>query len=230
MGIHTDTVDLITRRVIERLAERGLAGHTPATPTLMSRPREDRILPIGVSVRHCHLTREHFEQLFGRGRELTERNRLYQETDFAANETLTIVGARLRAIESVRILGPLRKYSQVEVSRTDAVYLGESPDIRESGDVGGTSPITLIGPAGTLRLEEGLILATRHIHLGPAEAAHFGLKTRDRVKVRIRSPKPLIFEGVSIKVTPGHRKEIHLDTDDANAAGVYAGAEAEMFL
>ncbi len=221
-----EAVEIITRRVMERLAGAGLAA--PKTNLLMSRPRSERIVPVGISVRHCHLTSEHFKILFGPDAELTERNRLYQTTDFAANETVTLVGRRMRALENVRILGPLRKYSQVEVSRTDAIALGEDPPIRESGDLAGSSPILIIGPRGSLQLNEGLILATRHIHLSEEESAYFGLKTLDRVDVHITGPKRLIFQDVTIKVYPGHRKELHLDTDDANAACIMCGVEAEM--
>lgn len=220
------SVEIITRRVMERLAREGLAA--PGPNLLLSRPRADRIVPVGISVRHCHVTREHFEILFGKGAELTERNRLYQATDFAANETVTVVGRRMRALENVRILGPLRKYTQVEVSRTDAIYLGEDPPIRESGDLSGSTPVLIIGPKGSLHLNEGLILATRHIHLSEEESAYFGLKTLDRVNVHINGPKPLTFENVTIKVYAGHRKELHLDTDDANAACIMCGVEAEM--
>ena len=143
-------------------------------------------VPIGVSARHIHLSQEHVEILFGKGYQLTKKKEL-MGGQFASNECVTIVGLKLRAIESVRVLGPVRSASQVEISATDAVRLGISAPIRESGNIAGSAPIALVGPKGALYLKEGCIIAMRHVHMSPKDAAEAGVKEGDIVSVTAKN-------------------------------------------
>ncbi|MED5369636.1 MAG: acetate/propionate family kinase [Myxococcota bacterium] len=181
-------------------------------------------IPIGVSARHIHLTQEAVELLFGPGHTLTPRSPLSQPGQFACEEKLTLVGPK-RNIEGVRVLGPVRPKCQVEVSRTDEFFLGIDAPIRASGDVANTPGITLKGPAGTLTLQEGLICAWRHIHMTPADAERYGVKHGDIVDVRIPSDgRDLTFGDVMIRVKDSYKLEMHIDTDEANAAQIERGA------
>lgn len=178
------------------------------------------LIPLGVSTRHVHLTRETFAQLFGVGAELAPLRQLYQPGEFAARQTVTIVGARMRAIHQVRILGPFRRYDQVEMALTDAIQLGIKPPVRNSGDLQGAAPLTLVGPKRSLYLTDCGIIANRHIHMTPDHAALFGVKNGDLCRVKIPGWKSTIYENVLIRVREDRRLQIHLDTDDANAANV----------
>ncbi len=182
-------------------------------------------VPIGVSNRHVHLTREHLDILFGKDYELTKAKDLSQPGQFAANETVTIIGPSLRPIEKVRVLGPLRKASQVEISMTDSYVLKVKPPVRESGNIAGSSPITLVGPKGVVTLSEGCIIANRHIHMSPADAERYGIKDGDTVNVSvIEKGKRTLWYDVQIRVNKDFVLEMHVDTDDANAAGIGNGS------
>lgn len=179
-------------------------------------------VPVGVSARHVHLTQEHVEALFGPGYHLTKRKEL-MGGQFASNETVTIVGLKLRAIENVRVLGPVRKASQVEVSATDAIRLGMKVPVRESGDIGGSAPIAIVGPKGAIYLEEGCIVAMRHIHMSPADARAAGVRDGDFVSVKADNERGAIFDHVKIRVDESFTLEMHIDTDEANAAQIATG-------
>ena len=179
---------------------------------------EERI-PIGISARHVHLTQEHVDELFGKGYQLTKKKEL-MGGQFASNELVTLVGTKLRAIENVRILGPCRKASQVEVSQTDCIKLGVKAPIRESGKIQGSAPIALVGPKGVVYLEEGCIVAKRHIHMSTEDAKRFGVTNGQSVKVRFDTEKGGIMEDVIIRVDPTFTLEMHIDTDEANGLGV----------
>ena len=185
-------------------------------------------VPVGVSARHVHVTQSDLEILYGSGHRLTVKAVLYQPEAFAAVETVTVVGPRLKALEGVRILGPVRSYSQVEIAKTDAVRLGLDPPIRDSGDLVGASPVTLIGPAGSVYLPEGAICAARHIHMNPVQAEGFGVTEYDRLKVRVSGERALVLENVRPKIDPSYVLQIHLDTDDSNAAGLVGGEDLEI--
>ena len=191
------------------------------------RPPDPTEVPIGVSARHCHLTEEGIETLFGKGARLNVYRELFQPGAFAAEEVVSIVGPRLRAIERVRVLGPSRGYNQVELARTDAIYLGLDPPVCDSGDLQGAQPVTFIGPKGSFTTDAA-IRATRHIHLTPKDVQRAGLEGVDRVSVRIQGEKGLVFHHVRLKIAPGQLPEIHLDTDDANAAAVACGDVASI--
>ncbi|MBP3901890.1 MAG: phosphate propanoyltransferase [Blautia sp.] len=180
------------------------------------------MVPIGVSARHIHLTQEHVEALFGPGYHLTKKKDL-MGGQFASNETCTIVGLKLRAIENVRILGPVRKASQVEVSATDAIRLGMKVPVRESGNVKGSAPIAIIGPKGALYLKEGCIVAMRHIHMSPKDAMAAGVKDGDIVSVKADNDRGTIFNHVKIRVDESFTLEMHIDTDEANASQISQG-------
>lgn len=185
---------------------------------------QDHSIPMAVSARHCHISQKDLEILFGTGYQLTKKADLSQPGQFAANETITIAGPR-GSLEKVRILGPARNMTQVEVSRTDSFKLGLKPPLRESGNIEGSSPVTLIGPKGSLYKKEGLIIAQAHIHMNPEDAEGFGVKNGEYVKVEIEGERPISFEKVLIRISPRYRLEMHIDTDEANA-GLIAGKTA----
>ncbi|NBH83118.1 phosphate propanoyltransferase [bacterium C-53] len=176
-------------------------------------------VPVGVSARHIHLTQEDVETLFGAGYHLTKKKEL-MGGQFAANEQCTLVGLKLRAIENVRILGPVRKASQVEISATDARTLGVNAPLRQSGDTAGSAPIALAGPKGVVYLKEGCIVAARHIHMTPAQASSVSLKDGDYVSVRMGNERGAVLDNVKIRVDESFSLEMHIDTDEANACQV----------
>ncbi|MBE6733267.1 MAG: phosphate propanoyltransferase [Ruminococcaceae bacterium] len=188
----------------------------------------DGDIPVGVSNRHIHLTHEHVETLFGKGYQLTPLKDLSQPGQYACKEVLTIVGPSLRPIENVRVLGPERKASQVEISRTDSFTLKVKPPVRESGDIKGSAGVTIIGPKGVVTLDEGCIIANRHIHMSLDEGAAFGLKDGDYVDVEAKGARRTMFYDVQVRVHKDFRLEMHIDTDDANAAGLGNGSKVKL--
>jgi acetate kinase len=187
-----------------------------------------RPIPIAVSARHIHLTRDAVTALFGEGHELTPLKELSQPGQFACEETLTVIGPKNR-LERVRVLGPVRKRNQVEISRTDEFWLGVDAPVRNSGDTAGSPGVVLQGPAGMLTITEGLICAARHIHMAPADAAVFGVADGDVVEVAVDSAgRDLVFGDVLIRVSPDFRLEMHVDTDEANAAELSRAHEGAL--
>ncbi len=200
-----------------------------ATRALLQKsPPNRKPIPIAVSARHIHLTREAMDALFGKGSELEELHPLSQPGQFASKQTLTLVGPKAK-IEDVRVLGPLRRACQIEISRTDEFKLGVDAPVRHSGKVKGSAPITLVGPSGTLKLDEGLICAWRHIHMTPADADEYGVKDGDEVQVAITGgERDLVFGDVLVRVKDSYRLEMHIDTDEANAAELGRSAEGAL--
>ena len=186
-------------------------------------------VPVGISARHIHLTQEDVEKLFGKGYQLTKKKEL-MGGQFASNEQCTIVGLKLRAIENVRILGPVRSKSQVEISATDARTLGVKAPTRQSGDIKGSAPIALVGPKGAIYLEEGCIVAARHIHLCPEDAKAAGVKDNDFVTVRMGNERGALLDNVKIRVHESFTTEMHIDTDEANACQVRQDELAAIIL
>ena len=180
-------------------------------------------IPVGISNRHIHLTREHVETLFGKGYQLQPLKELSQPGQYACKETLTIVGPSLKTIEKVRVLGPERSASQVEISRTDSYLLKVKPPVRESGDIKDSAPIIIIGPCGIVELKEGCIIANRHIHMSEEDGKRFGVKDGDYVTVDANGERRTRFFDVQVRVSKNFRLEMHLDTDDANAAALKNG-------
>lgn len=190
---------------------------------LLNKEDEDGFLvPVGVSARHIHLTQSDVETLFGEGYELTKKKEL-MGGQYASNETVTIVGLKLRAIENVRILGPVRKASQIEISATDALKLGVKAPVRESGDIKGSAPMAVVGPKGVIYLKEGCIIAKRHIHMSPQDAKAAGVTNGQTVSVRTNNERGSIFDQVTVRVDPSYTLEMHIDTDEANAASIKTG-------
>ncbi len=188
------------------------------------------VLSVQASSRHMHVCREDMDILFGPGSELTVDRPLYQEGNFAAKETVTIVGPRSRIISNLRILGPMRKKSQVELAFTDAIMLGFNDlPIRLSGDIAGTPGAVIIGPKGVVELKEGVIRAAIHVHMNPNEAAYFVVKKGDKMKLRIGGEAGLTFDNVHVRIDPTSRLNVHMDTDEANACGLHLTKDFELF-
>lgn len=185
-------------------------------------------VPVGVSNRHIHLSHEDVETLFGKGYTLTPMKELSQPGQYACKETLTVIGPSLRPIEKVRVLGPERKASQVEISATDSYVLKVKPPVRESGSLKGSAGITIVGPMGVVTLKEGCIIANRHIHMSPADGARFGVKDGDYVTVDAIGTRRTRFYDVQVRVNEAFRLEMHIDTDDANAVGLGNGARVKV--
>jgi putative phosphotransacetylase len=184
-------------------------------------------IPVGVSNKHIHLSREDLEALFGKGYELTKMKDLAQPGQYAAKETLCVAGPK-GSFTGIRVLGPVRKESQVEISRTDAYQLGVNPPVRASGDLKDSADICLIGPAGMLVLKSKLIIAKRHVHMTPGEAAAFGVSDGDIVAVTCDSERKCYFCDTLVRSTSASALEFHIDTDEANAAGIKNGMLARI--
>lgn len=185
-------------------------------------------IPVGISNRHIHLCREHIDILFGANYQLSPIKDLSQPGQYACKELLTIVGPSLKPIENVRVLGPERRKSQVEISRTDSFTLKVRPPVRESGNIVGSAPITIIGPKGVVTLKEGCIIANRHIHMSLEDGINFGVKDGDFVTVDTIGERRTRFFDVQVRVDKNFRLEMHLDTDDANAAGLKNGSKVKI--
>jgi len=207
--MNNQTVETITKMVLAALEQK-------------KSPEHEFMVPLGVSARHVHLTQEHVETLFGTGYQLTKKKEL-MGGQYACNEIVTIVGLKLRALEGVRVLGPVRKQSQVEISATDAVKLGVKAPIREYGDLSGSAPIVIVGPRGAVHLEEGCIIAQRHIHMAPKDALAAGVQDQDEVSVKAENERGTVFNHVKIRVDDSFTLEMHIDTDEANAANIITG-------
>ena len=204
------SIELITRMVLESIQKQEASSEN------------GYVVPVGVSARHIHLTQEHVEALFGEGYQLTKKKGL-MGGQFASNETVTIVGLKLRAIENVRILGPVRSKSQVEISATDALRLGVKAPIRESGNIAGSAAIAVVGPKGAIYLNEGCIVAKRHIHMAPQDAMAAGVHDGDIVSVKADNERGTTFNNLQIRVDDSFTLEMHIDTDEANAAKIATG-------
>ncbi|MDF2669702.1 MAG: acetate kinase [Paenibacillus sp.] len=177
---------------------------------------------VGVSNRHIHLNREHTDVLFGTGHTLGKLKALRQPGQFACEETVTVTGPK-GSIPNVRVLGPNRKYTQLEISKTDAYVLGVQPEVRDSGDIEGTPGIEIVGPKGSLKLEKGVIIPFRHLHLHPSDAEELGVKDKDLVAVKTTGDRMVILENVLCRVSDSYKLEFHIDTDEANASGLRSG-------
>jgi propanediol utilization protein len=186
-------------------------------------------LVANISARHCHLTQADVHTLFGPGAQLTPMKSLYQSTDFAANETLAVVGSRQRMIPAVRILGPCRSFSQVELAFTDAISLGIDIPVRLSGDIEATPGCLLVGPKGTLVLAKGVIRAERHVHMGPKDAEYYGVKHLDRINMRVDGTCPTVLEGLLVRVHKDWKLEVHIDTDEANCCDLAHATAVTLF-
>lgn len=181
-----------------------------------------KAIPVGISARHVHVSREDLDILFGKGYQLTVKKDLSQPGQFACEEQVDLVTEK-GSFKKVRILGPERKQTQVEIALTDSLKLGIKPPVRDSGDLKGSPGLTIVGPQGEVKIEEGVIAACRHIHMTTADAAELGLKDKDVVKVAFDGERGLIFDKVLARVSDSFKLECHLDTDEGNAAKVNTG-------
>ena len=220
------TVSEMVKRVLAELGTAPTAQpqSVPAAPSVSAAPAAGEI-PVGISNRHIHLSKADLETLFGAGYELTPMKELSQPGQYACKETLTLLGPSMRCIENVRVLGPLRKTSQVEISKTDSFTLKVKPPVRESGKTEGSAPVIIVGPKGIVSLTEGCIIANRHIHMSPDDAARFNVTDGQYIDVDVNSgTRRTRWFDVQIRVHPQFRLEMHVDTDDANAVGIGNGS------
>ena len=211
-------MDISTEKIAE-MVKRAILEMNTAAPVA----KEQGGIPIGVSNRHIHLSKADLETLFGAGYELTPMKELSQPGQYACKEVLTIVGPSMRPIENVRVLGPVRKTSQVEISATDSYVLKVKPPVRESGKIKDSAPLRIIGPKGIVELKEGCIIANRHIHMSPSDAEKFGVSDGDYIDVDVNGKRRTRWFDVQVRVHKDFRLEMHVDTDDANAAGIGNG-------
>lgn len=215
-AIERETVARLVREIIrERLSSTGSAAPKPR-------------LVVNISARHAHVTPEALEVLYGPGATLTPDKSLYQDGEFAAKETVTVIGPRQRMIPNVRILGPCRNYTQLELSFTDGISLGIDLPVRKSGDHHDTPGCWLQGPAGLLELRSGVIRAERHVHMGDEDIAYYGVKDGDRMNLKIDGNCPTILEGLLVRHSPKFKLEVHLDTDEGNAANLTRATHVEL--
>lgn len=182
----------------------------------------DLAVKVGISARHLHITEEHLKILFGEDAVLHPIKEL-MGGQFAANESVTLIGQEGRRLEKVRILGPLRSVTQVELSKTDTMYLKVQAPLRDSGDLEDAAPITLQGPKGQITLEKACIVPKRHIHMSPKDAQKFGVKDKDLIAFKFKGERPGVMEDVLVRVDKSFTLEMHIDTDEANAFGVRVG-------
>lgn len=190
--------------------------------------RAPRPLVVNVSARHCHLTPQAVETLFGPGHQLQPMKWLYMEGQYAAQETVTLIGPRSRVISNLRILGPCRDLNQVELANTDAISLGFEAPVRNSGDIKGTPGCMLMGPAGFLELPEGVIRAAPHVHMHPDDATFYGVTAGSYMRLRVGGPCAMTFDRLLVRVSPDFKLEVHIDTDEGNACGLAPGVPCEL--
>ena len=185
------------------------------------------LVPIGVSGRHVHLSRKHMDILFGKDSQLKKKKDL-MGGQFAAEECVTILGAKLSSMEKVRILGPLRRESQVEISKTDSIVMGIKAPLRQSGIIENSAPLTLVGPNGSVTLIEGCIIAKRHVHMTPQEGKKFGFENNQLVNLKVPGERGGVLGNVQVRIDPTYSLEMHIDTDEANAMGIKNGSSLEI--
>jgi propanediol utilization protein len=225
----------LDRPTIERLVRQALVKQLSPSSALAVRavggdgkPAAPRLV-VNISARHCHVTQEDLERLFGRGHQLTVHKSLYQDGFFAAEETVTIIGPRHRTISNLRILGPCRDHSQVELAFTDAIALGLEIPVRKSGDHRDSPGCYLLGPKGMIELQRGVIRHERHVHMGPRDAAWYGVKDGDRLHLRVKSTCSMVLEDLLVRLAPSSKLEVHLDTDEGNACDLPHATKVELF-
>ena len=232
-------IERIVRGVLNRqLSDSALSGSATASgggiPVLRSatgaaKPISRNPLVVNISARHVHLTQEHVEILFGRGATLTPEKDLYQDGYYAASETVAVVGPRRRMLPNVRVLGPCRPDSQVELAFTDGISLGIDLPVRISGNVQGTPGCVLVGPKGVVELAQGVIRAARHVHMSPEDLSHYGVADGDSMNLRVESPGcTTVLEDLVVRAGKGIKLEVHLDTDEGNAVGLDHATHVEL--
>ncbi|MBL9092953.1 MAG: phosphate propanoyltransferase [Planctomycetaceae bacterium] len=211
----------LDRATIEKIVREIVYKQRPQSP-------KERELVVSVSARHVHLTDEDVEILFGRGAVLTEEKPLYQDGFYAAAETVMVVGPRKRMLPTVRVLGPTRPFSQVELAFTDGISLGIDLPVRPSGKIEGTPGCVLVGPKGVVELKQGVIRAERHVHMNFDDAARYGVKNGDRMSLRIKSSCTTTFEDLLVRADATSKLEVHIDTDEGNAVDLDHATKVEL--
>src|SRR5262252_3182373 len=214
------------RAVVEHLVRQAVyqrLGRALPTPATGPNP-----LVVNVSARHCHLTQDAVETLFGKGHQLTVHKWLYQEGQFAAKETLTLIGPRSRVISNLRILGPCRTLNQVELAYTDGIALGFELPLRISGNIKGTLGGMLMGPEGFFEMPEGVIRALRHVHMSPEDAAFYGVSAGEEMKLKIGGPCGVTLDRMLVRVDKAFKLEVHIDTDEGNACNLQSETPCEL--
>lgn len=217
-----EAVERIVRDVVAQ--QFAFPSNSSASSAEVTQPN----LVVSVSARHVHLTDQHVETLFGPGHVLTPGKDLYQDGFYAAEETVMVVGPRRRMLPNVRVLGPTRPYSQVELAFTDGISLGINLPVRASGKIQGTPGCVLVGPAGVVELNEGVIRAERHVHMSHREAQRYGVKNGDRMNLRIESSCSILFEDLLVRADETSKLEVHIDTDEGNAADLDHATHVEL--
>jgi putative phosphotransacetylase len=217
---------IMHRAVVEHLVRQAVYSRLgKPLPTTAAAPNP---LVVNISARHCHLTQEAVETLFGKGHQLTVHKWLYQEGQFAAKETLTLIGPRSRVISNLRILGPCRTLNQVELAHTDGIALGFELPLRSSGDIKGTLGCMLMGPAGFFEMPEGVIRALRHVHMSPDDANYYGVKPGDFMKLKIGGDCGITLDRMLCRVDKSFKLEVHIDTDEGNACNLQPNTSCEL--
>ncbi len=219
--LHMSIAPTLDRTAIERIVREIVLRQVPSSPA-------EPNLAVSVSARHVHLTDEHVEILFGAGRKLTPMKNLYQDGFYAAEETVMVVGPKRRMLPTVRVLGPTRPFSQVELAFTDGISLGIELPVRPSGKIAGTPGCVLVGPKGVVELKEGVIRAERHVHMDHRHAARYGVKNGDRMSLRVVSTCTIVFEDLLVRADETSKLEVHLDTDEGNAADLDHATKVEL--
>ena len=214
------------RAVVEHLVRQAVYSRLgKPLPRIAAAPNP---LVVNISARHCHLTQDAVETLFGKGHQLTVHKWLYQEGQFAAKETLTLIGPRSRVISNLRILGPCRTLNQVELAYTDGIALGFELPLRSSGDIKGTLGCMLMGPAGFFEMPEGVIRALRHVHMSPDDAQYHGVKQGDFMKLRIGGECGIMLDRMLCRLDKSFKQEVHIDTDEGNACNLQPNTPCEL--
>ena len=216
---HRAVVEHLVRQIVYERLGKPLPRQATGTDPLV----------VNVSARHCHLTPQAVEALFGKGHQLQPHKWLYQEGAFAAKETVTLIGPRSRVISNLRILGPCRELNQVELAYTDAIALGFEIPLRLSGNITGTPGCMLMGPSGFLEMQEGVIRAARHVHMSPANAEFYSVKPGDKMRLKIGGPCAISLDEMLVRVDKSFKLEVHIDTDEGNACDFQPDTPCELF-
>jgi propanediol utilization protein len=215
------TIERIVQQIVyqQMAPESGAPGAAAHAPNLV----------VSISARHVHLTDEHVETLFGPGHTLTPDKPLYQDGFYAAEETVMVVGPRRRMLPTVRVLGPTRSHSQVELAFTDSISLGIDAPVRHSGHIDGTPGCVLVGPRGVVELDQGVIRAARHVHMNVRDAEHYGVANGDLMKLSVRSPAcGVVFDDLLVRADETSKLEVHIDTDEGNACFLDGASKIEL--
>ena len=218
-----------SRPAVEALVREILLKQVAASPATVPSPGVAPTLVVNSSARHMHISPENLAVLFGPGAELTVHKWLYQEGQFASEQTVTLIGPRKRIIPNLRILGPTRNLTQVELALTDAIQLGIDIPVRMSGDIDGTPGAYIMGPKGMLEMTNGVIRAARHVHMSPDDAKFYGVKHLDKIGLRVTAPGcTTVFDDLIVRVDPTFKLEVHIDTDEANACDLDRATKVEL--